>query len=406
LNERQAIVLPVDKNASDIARRIVGDERRWRELVAVNPHKTRSRFGGFDYLADGEKLWLPLHWPADPKMHLATMPGASSAGGSRFEAGTLPPSTTLPNGWQDEDLKAVIVMASDLGVSDPKSLMYVWASETGNSASQQLNPSTRLDCTFDAACNCYRLGTHGSPCTDPWTPFFAGGLNGSTAAVCRSMGFKSAQEWLGDTPAVLARMVIRVQLQGIYRQYMNHVHALGEGFDKRAWKLNTTTAALIYLFNFLPAYAPGITSATQAIVSAGSPFYDGNVVLDTTRKGYISLRDFEKLTAPNRWPAGWPVYALTARLDALHQDAATMTALGPTGASIWDSINQLWSQYTGNGVHQLPPSVLSDAARDRKDLGLKREGPDTWSAEQYWQATGALLFAGFILLYAHGYIRR
>ena len=377
---RQCIVLPGDRCASDLARRICGDETRWREIVAVNPQKERSRVAGFDYLVDGERLYLPVSWPSDPHAAFATMPRRPQ-GPNRFEAGALP-SVTLPQGWVDDDLRAVIVMGADLGVSDPKSLMYVWASETGNSAAQQLNPQTKLDLAS----------------RDPWSPFFAGGLNGSTAPVIRAMGFKSAAAWLSAP--------IRIQLQGIYRQYQNHVRALGEGFDARANKLGTTTAALIYAFNFLPAYAVNLRSATQAIVKAGSPFYDSNRVLDTSRKGYISLRDFETLTGPNRWPSGWPVYALANRLDALRADPNEIAMLGPTGSSIWDAIKGTWEELTGKRAHTEPSIVVTPTPHPVPPRVPLASHADRWSADDYWKATGVVLFAGFLLAYSGGLIRR
>lgn len=382
---RTCIVVAGDRCASDIARRIVGDETRWRELVDVNPHKPRSRVAGFDHLADGERLVLPIAWPDDPFSHMAVMPGAN-ARERRFEAGALPPAV-LPNGWVDDDLKAVMVMASDLGVGDPKSLLYVWASETGVSAQNQLNPKTKLDL----------------PSSDAWSPFFAGGLNGSTALVCRAMGFKSASDWL-NAP-------VRVQLQGILRQYRNHVRALNEGFDARAAKIGTTTAALIYAFNFLPAYAPGLKSPTQAITQAGSAFYDGNRVLDTSnpKKGYICLRDFEVLTAPNRWPSGWPIYALTSRIDDLRADPQLVASLGPTGTSIWAPIASIWQQLTGRPVVGDPagaamPVPSSGAAAAAASSGFA--GMSKWGPQEYWKATGVVLFAGFLVAYAQGWIRR
>lgn len=399
----QAIVLPDDRSASDVARRITGDETRWPELVAVNHQKRKSRAGGFDFLVDGERLWLPTHWPKDPFAHMTVYP--SSGGGSkRFESGAGALSTVnLPNGWTDQDLQAVIVMANDLGIADPKALLYVWASETGVSASGQLNPATHLDAQ-QGSDGVYRVG--GMPYNDPWAPFFAGGLNGSTAPVCRSMGFKSAQDWLGGTLERLAGQTIMVQLQGIFRQYQNHVRALGEGFGARARRLGTTEAALIYAFNFLPAYIPGLKSATSPITSAGSPFYDTNRVLDTTvpKKGYISVRDFERLTAPNRWPAGWPVYALTQRVDALAADTATIASLGPTGAGVWSAISDLWTNLTGKNVHTNERYPIDEAPRARHDSA--KYDRDHWSPTQYWQATGAVIFTGFLLAYAHGWIKR
>lgn len=382
---RTCIVVAGDRCASDVARRIVGDETRWPELVTVNPQKRRSRVAGFDHLADGERLYLPLDWPDDPFAHRVVMPGAN-AREQRFEAGALPPAV-LPQGWTDDDLKAIMVMASDLGVGDPKSLLYVWASETGISAQGQLNPRTKLDL----------------PSSDAWSPFFAGGLNGSTASTCRGMGFKSAQDWLGAP--------IRVQLQGILRQYRNFVRAMGEGFDARAAKIGTTTAALIYSFNFLPAYAPGLKSPTQAITQAGSPFYDGNRVLDTStpKKGYICLRDFEVLTAPNRWPRGWPVYALAQRLDDLRSDPQLVASLGPTGASIWAPIESIWQNLTGKPVQAdsamgaAPvPSSGSRAAASSSGFAATSH----WGPQEYWKATGVVVFAGFLIAYAQGWIRR
>lgn len=376
---RRCIVLPTDTTASDVARRVTGDPSRWPELVEVNPQKQRSPIAGFDFLADGERLNLPTTWPDDPHASQAVYP--ESRAPRRFEAGSLSP-VTLPQGWTDDDLRAVIVMASNLGFGDPRSLLYVWASETGNSAAQQLNPRTNL-----------QMATR-----DPWSPFFAGGLNGSTAAVCRMMGFKSANDWL-TAP-------IKVQLQGILRQYRNHVSAMGEGFDARASRIGTTPAALLYAFNFLPAYARGLTTPTQSIASAGSIWYDGNKVLDTStpKKGYICLRDFEKLTGPNRWPSGWPVYALARRLNAIHGDPQEIAALGPTGAGIWDSIQQAWSTLTGKNVHDTAPIAATPTWNPHPpSVPLARH---RWGRTDWWQATGVVLAAG--LLYAHhaGWLRK
>jgi hypothetical protein len=391
---RACIVLPGDRGASDIAQRIAGDASRWRELVAVNPQKRRNGIGGFDYVADGERLALPVSWPDDPFSTLARMPRQSSASGARFEssrggAGVLP-AVTLPNGWVDDDLKAVIVMANDLGMSDPKSLTCVWASETGVSPQQQLNPRTKLDL----------------PSSDPWSPFFAGGLNGSTAAVCRALGFKSASDWL-NAP-------IRIQLQGIYKQYVNHVRAMGEGFDARANRLGTTAAALLYAFNFLPAYAVNLRSADQAIVSAGSVFYDQNCALDTStsglvstrcgqKKGTITLRDFEMLTRTNRFPSGWPVYAINARLDAMRNDVITISSLGPTGSGVWDAMKGTWEALTGTAEKVDAPRVITDAPQTARGLGGEL---GLANAEQYWKATGVVIFAGFLVAWTQGWIKR
>jgi len=385
---RSCLVLPGDRGAGDIAQRLTGDASRWRELVQCNPQKRRNMIGAFDYLVDGERLALPTTWPDDPFSTMARMPKQSSARGSRFEtrngAGDLFQTTPLPNGWTDDDLKTVIVMANDLGIGDPKSLTCVWASETGVSPVQQLNPRTKLDL----------------PSSDPWSPFFAGGLNGSTAAVCRSLGFKSAADWLGAP--------IRVQLQGIYKEYVNHVRAMGEGFDARARRVGTTAAALLYAFNFLPAYAVNLRSADQAIVSAGSVFYDQNCVLDTStsglvstkcgqKKGSITLRDFEYLTRPNRFPSGWPVYAINARLDALRNDPITIASLGPTGSSVWDAMRGTWESLTGTAEKTDAPRVIADAPR---------AGISFATAEQNWKATGAVIFVAFVIAYSQGWIRR
>ena len=384
---RSCIVLPGDRGAGDIAQRIAGDASRWRELVTVNPQKRRNAIGAFDYLADGERLALPVSWPDDPYSTLARMPSRqSSAAGSRFEssrggAGALP-AVTLPNGLVDDDLKAVIVMANDLGMSDPKSLTNVWASETGVSTQQQLNPTTGLNLTS----------------IDPWSPFFAGGLNGSTAPVIRALGFKSSSDWL-TAP-------IRVQLQGIYKEYVNHVRAMGEGFDIRAQRLGTTAAALLYAFNFLPAYAVNLKSADAPIVSAGSVFYDQNCVLDTStsgpvatkcgqKKGSITLRDFEYLTRTNRFPSGWPVYTINARLDALRNDVTTISTLGSTGASVWDATKAQWEALTGTAEKTDAPRQITDAP-NRSSYG----------ADDYWKATGAVVFAAFVVAWTQGWIRR
>lgn len=388
---RTCLVMPGDRGAGDIASRIAGDAKRWRELVAVNPQKRRNMMGGFDYLADGERLALPTSWPDDPFSSMARMPKQSSEAGSRFEAsrggaGALP-SVALPNGWTDDDLKAVIVMGNDLGIGDPKSLTCVWASETGVSPVQQLNPRTKLDL----------------PSSDPWSPFFAGGLNGSTAAVCRALGFKSASDWL-NAP-------IRIQLQGIYKQYVNHVRAMGEGFDARARRLGTTAAALLYAFNFLPAYAVNLRSADQAIVSAGSVFYDQNCALDTStsglvstrcgqKKGSITLRDFEYLTRPNRFPSGWPVYAINGRLDALRNDTGVIASLGPTGSNVWDAARSMWEQLTGTPPKVDAPRVIANAPK------MTASGISLSNAEQYWKATGVVIFAAFVVAYSQGWIRR
>lgn len=385
---RTCIVMAGDRGAGDIASRIAGDAARWRELVAVNPQKKRNPMGGFDFLADGERLALPHDWPDDPFSTLARMPKQSSSVGSRFEsarggAGALA-SVALPNGWTDDDLKAVIVMANDLGISDPRSLTTVWASETGVSPVQQLNPRTKLDLVS----------------SDPWSPFFAGGLNGSTAAVARGLGFKSASDWL-NAP-------IRVQLQGIYKQYVNHVRAMGEGFDARARRLGTTAAALLYAFNFLPAYAVNIRSADQAIVSAGSVFYDQNCALDTStsgpvttrcgqKKGSITLRDFEFLTRLNRFPSGWPVYAINNRLDALRNDTGTIASLGPTGSSVWDAVRGTWESLTGTAEKIDAPRVIQNTPRSVTYFQ---------NAEQAWKATGVVIFAAFVIAYSQGWIRR
>jgi len=389
---RSCIVLPGDRGAGDIAQRIAGSAARWRELVLVNPQKRRNAIGAFDYLADGERLALPVSWPDDPFSTMARMPKRASAGGTRFEgargfggAGALG-AVSLPNGWVDDDLKAVIVMANDLGMSDPKSLTCVWASETGVSTQQQLNPRTKLDL----------------PSSDPWSPFFAGGLNGSTAPVCRALGFKSAADWLGAP--------IRVQLQGIYKQYVNHVRAMGEGFDARAARLGTTAAALLYAFNFLPAYAVNLRSADQAIVSAGSVFYDQNCVLDTStsglvatrcgqKKGTITLRDFEVLTRPNRFPSGWPVYAINARLDDMRNDVQTIASLGPTGSSVWDAMRSTWEALTGTAEKVDAPRVITSSPR-------MTAGGLNLNAEQYWKATGVVIFAAFVVAWTQGWIRR
>lgn len=387
---RTCLVMAGDRGAGDIASRIAGDVKRWPELVAVNPQKRRNMMGGFDYLADGERLALPTNWPDDPFSTFARMPKQSSAAGSRFEgarggAGALA-AVALPNGWADDDLKAVIVMANDLGIADPKSLTTVWASETGVSPVQQLNPRTKLDL----------------PSGDPWSPFFAGGLNGSTAAVCRGLGFKSASDWL-NAP-------IRIQLQGIYKQYVNHVRAMGEGFDARANRLGTTAAALLYAFNFLPAYAVNIRSADQAIVSAGSVFYDQNCVLDTStsglvstrcgqKKGAITLRDFEYLTRANRFPSGWPVYAINSRLDALRGDASTIASLGPTGSNVWDAVKSTWESLTGTAEKVDAPRVIQNTPR-------MTGGGMNLNPEQAWKATGVVIFAAFVVAYSQGWIRR
>jgi hypothetical protein len=72
------VVQPGD-NPSHIAKILVHDERRWRELVAANPKKRTTPDGNFASLMPGERLTLPDAWVSTSLAARSSAPGGSHA---------------------------------------------------------------------------------------------------------------------------------------------------------------------------------------------------------------------------------------------------------------------------------------------------------------------------------------
>lgn len=333
----ERIVIEPGDNPWKIAVECVQDGRRWPELVAANPQKTRAQSGNFASLMPGEVLALPGSWLVKmggmPVTPIVVSPGAAEIGSlhdagafepsprARSDAGALP--SVLPYGWRETDVQIVTELERqwDLSVGD---LFSVWYSESG------LDPRKVAPDPFAPNVLYYGLNMARPSLIDPEMKWPAG----------------TWRTIVNDSP-------IATQLQAL-AQFYDHVSKryLGESFPARAAKVGVSGAAMLYMMNFLPGVAPRATNRDFVMARQGDAtlipgtsltygqVYKSNPSLDMNKDGVITPADFDAVVARNRTilASSGPGKALLA--------AAKEVARAPL-ATLFAPIAGEWQDLTG-----------------------------------------------------------
>jgi len=280
-----------------LATRATGNGARWPELVAANPQKKRAASGNFAMLLPAELLTIPHGW------NLPAIVERVDAGAELAPSVSAVDTTTFKDRWgalrawwTDDDLRAFLRMSERLRMN-PADLMLVMASEAG------LRPDA--------------MNFSGQP---------------SPVAVGLNQIHKSTAPGLGLSPEYFAnqfpRLPVADQLPIVERFYRSV-----EGFRGARPYPDATS---IYLATAAPAHM-GLTSdpgGDHVVYRAPSREYFGNVLFDTTKKGWIEVADLGKhlrrILDDPRFARAHAVYSSAlARLNSVGEGTPTPGDDGP-----------------------------------------------------------------------------
>lgn len=329
----EKLMIEPGDNPWKIAVQCVGDGRRWDELVAANPQKTRSETtGNFVSLMPGEVLRLPGAW-LEKMGGVSVVPVVVAPGGevgSLHDAGAHPAHdaglvSALPYGWTSTDLDIVVGMARGWKMP-PEDVMAIWFSESG------------------AQPRCISVGSgcipKGQPIPEGRLVYY-GLIMGADKFVSPTLGWPA-----GTWEKIVTREPVAVQLQAI-AQFWDRLAKiyLGESVMDRAERIGVTPASVMYALNFVPAYAKRATSPESVLVRKGdgSGFYEANSGFDRDGDGAITMKDLEARVVQKRNELASGGGGRTLYLAV--RDAASGSV--PSLATLWAPIVGTWQDLTG-----------------------------------------------------------